>query len=234
MTRDEVIQIMSVLRGAYPQFYRNIEKREALNTIALWEDMFRDDDPILVGAAVKSIIASDDKGFPPTIGQVKTKMASLVRQDEMTEQEAWNIISKATKNGIYGSKEEFEKLPPVLQKLVGSAEQLRTWAMMDSETLHSVVSSNIQRSYKVVKERQRQLEALPSDVKVLISGMAQKLSIEAPVAQKQPSAIEGAVEDRCDPEKIRKIMADAGIPMRLSEEEIQSKKSDMISRLRGE
>ena len=56
MIREEIIKLMSVLRGAYPQFYRDVSKTEALDTINLWADMFANDDAALVGAAVKSLI----------------------------------------------------------------------------------------------------------------------------------------------------------------------------------
>lgn len=169
MTRDDVIKIMSVLRGAYPHFYRDISKQEAYDTINLWTDMFSNDDASIVAAAVKSLIDGDDKGFPPTIGQVKAKMRLLVGSDELTEAEAWNLVSKAVKNGLYGAVEEFEKLPPAVKRIVGSPSQLRDWASMDSDTLHSVVASNFQRSYKVVATREKEIAALPDDVKKLIN-----------------------------------------------------------------
>lgn len=169
MTRDDVIKIMSVLRGAYPHFYRDISKQEAYDTINLWADMFSNDDASIVAAAVKSLIDGDDKGFPPTIGQVKAKMRLLVGSDELTEAEAWNLVSKAVKNGLYGAVEEFEKLPPAVKRIVGSPSQLRDWASMDSDTLQSVVASNFQRSYKVVATREKEIAALPEDVKKLIN-----------------------------------------------------------------
>lgn len=174
MTRDDVIKIMSVLRGAYPHFYRDISKQEAYDTINLWADMFSNDDASIVAAAVKSLIDGDDKGFPPTIGQVKAKMRLLVGSDELTEAEAWNLVSKAVKNGLYGAVEEFEKLPPAVKRIAGSPSQLRDWASMDSDTLHSVVASNFQRSYKVVATREKEIAALPDDVKKLINFVTNK------------------------------------------------------------
>lgn len=172
MNREEVLMVMTVLRGAYPQFYRGITAKEAEATVSLWEDMFRNDNLQIVLCAVKSVIEGDDKGFPPTIGQVKTKMRLLVGSDELTEAEAWNLVSKAVKNGLYGAVEEFEKLPPAVKRIVGSPSQLRDWASMDSDTLHSVVASNFQRSYKVVATREKEIAALPDDVKKLIHGRA--------------------------------------------------------------
>ena len=165
MERNDVLQIMAVLRGAYPQFYRDISRKEAEDTVNLWQAMFAEDEPGLVGAAVKAIIVSEAREFPPNIGIVKEKMRELTAGKELTEAEAWNLVSKAVRNSIWDSKAEFEKLPEDCKKLVGSPSQLREWAMMDSEALHSVVASNFQRSFRVVQKRNREAAKLPADVK---------------------------------------------------------------------
>ena len=89
----------------------------------------------------------------------------LTAPNEMTEQEAWSLVLKALSNGTYGSQKEFDKLPPVLQRLVGSPNQLKEWALMDSDTVNSVVASNFQRSYRARAANEREFLALPSDVR---------------------------------------------------------------------
>lgn len=178
MERSDVLQIMAILRGAYPQFYRDVSRREAEDTVNLWHDMFRHDDPKLVGAAVKSLIAGDEKGYPPSIGQVRSKMRLLTSQNELSEGEAWQLVARAISNGIYGSKKEFEALPQTIQRIVGSPNALREWAMMDSDVVHSVVASNFQRSYRVVSEREREIKALPQDVRELVNLLAASKTLE--------------------------------------------------------
>ncbi|MDY3692983.1 MAG: replicative helicase loader/inhibitor [Dysosmobacter sp.] len=168
MERSDVLKIMAVLRGAYPQFYRDISRQEAEDTVALWLDMFRKDNPALVGAAVKSIIEGDETSFPPTIGQVKAKMRLITGRGELTEAEAWNMVSAAIRNGLYGAQEEFEKFPPILKRIVGSPNMLHEWARMDSDTVHSVVASNFQRSYRAVSAREREIAKLPPDVREIV------------------------------------------------------------------
>ena len=175
MERNEILQIMAVLRGAYPHFYRDISRKEAEDTVNLWQAMFAEDDARLAAAAVKSIVVSDTREFPPTIAHVKEQMRKLTERDAASEQEAWLLVKAATRNGLYGSKEEFAKLPPNVQKLVGSASQLREWSMMDSETLNSVVASNFMRSYKVILQREQTEAKMPRDVLALVSGMSNKL-----------------------------------------------------------
>lgn len=83
MTRGETIQILSVLRKAYPVFYKDIFKREAEDIVDLWHMMFEDDGVLLVIDAVKLYIATDTKGCPPTIGQIKTKIWEIKQLDEI-------------------------------------------------------------------------------------------------------------------------------------------------------
>jgi hypothetical protein len=69
--------------------------------------------------------------------------------NEMTEAEAWALVRKAASNSFYGqAAKEFDKLPPILQRLVGTPNQLRDWGMMDSNEFNTVVASNFQRSYR--------------------------------------------------------------------------------------
>ena len=163
MTRQETGIIMDILTAAYPRFYSSTTGPDMRNAIKLWADMFAHDEVALVAAAVKSVIESDEKGFPPTIGQVKAKLRLLTAPPEMTEAEAWDRVARAIRNGLYGAEEEFEKFPPVVQRIVGSPNTLREWARMDTETVHSVVSSNFQRSYRAISAREREINALPPD-----------------------------------------------------------------------
>lgn len=165
MTREETLDLLSVLKAAYPNFYRDMTRKDADHVIELWFEMFKDEPAGLVALAVKRHIATDTKGFPPHIGAIKDAIVKIQQPDEMTELEAWGLVQKALRNGYYGAQEEFDKLPPVVQRLVGSPNQLREWAQMDAETVSSVIASNFQRSYKARAANEREYLALPADVK---------------------------------------------------------------------
>ena len=168
MTREDTIKILSVLRGAYPAFYRDITKQEAESTIALWESMFEEEPYELVGAAVKAFISGDGKGFPPAIGQIKERIRQITQPEEMTEQEAWAIVSKAVQRSTYGSVEEFAKLPPEIQAVVHDPGQLRQWAIGPAEDLETVVASNFMRSFRAKQKAIKEYIALPISVKQLM------------------------------------------------------------------
>lgn len=207
MDRTDVLKIMAVLRGAYPMFYRSISRQEAEDTVNLWEIKFRDYDYRIVAAAVDAL-TDEERDFPPNIGDVKAKIRLITGSNEMTELEAWNLVSKAIRNSGYESKEEFEKLPENIRRLVGSPNQLREWCMMDSGTLHSVVASNFQRSYRAVAQREREIAKLPPDVKKMVGVLAESKKMDAQpkkreLQERKPVAFLEAVEmPKEEPQKV--------------------------------
>ena len=168
MTREDTIKVLSILRGAYPGFYRDITKQEAESTIVLWAAMFEEEPFELVGAAVKAFITADAKGFPPAIGQIKERIRQITTPEEMTEQEAWALVSKAIRKSTYGSVEEFEKLPPEIQAVVHDPGQLRQWALSESDEVETVIASNFMRSFRAKQKNIKEYMALPTEVKRLM------------------------------------------------------------------
>lgn len=185
MNRKETLGIMSVLKAAYPNFYRGMSAADAEAAVSLWCGMFADDHVQLVAAAVKALIATDVKGYPPHIGAVKEKIRQITMPEKDTEAEAWTLVLKAISRGIYQSKKDFESFPPEIQRIVGSAEQIHQWAMMDSNTVQSVVASNFQRSYRARMKQKAEFDALPEDVKQLVGAVDGRLKSEMPQALKE-------------------------------------------------
>ena len=179
MTIDEMAEIMDVLEIAYPAFYARQDESAKLKAMELWATMFADEHAQMVAMAVIAFIASDTKGFPPNVGAVKEKILDICQPDEMTEQEAFNLIAKAASNANYCAKEEFEKLPKELQRLVGSPNRLREWALMDTQTFQTVVGSNVMRSYRAIAKSTKETQMLPPSVRQLIEQTTQgKLMLE--------------------------------------------------------
>lgn len=178
MKKTETMAIMAILKEAYPMYYRDKTKEELSTAINLWTEMFVDDDVNLVKAAVKAYIANDVKGFPPVIGQIKASLHKITQPEQLTEQEAWDLISKAIKNSTYHATEEYEKLPKLLQRVIGSPSQLKEWSQVPTDTVQSVVASNFMRSYKVRAANEQEYQKLPSDIKALIGNLSEKLKLE--------------------------------------------------------
>lgn len=176
MDRLETADILAVLKAAYPQFYNGLSPKEANKIVDLWAEMFKDEPVMVVAVAVKAMIASRTNTFPPNIGEVKEQITKMRMPKEMTAAEAWTLVYRAIANSGYNAKEEYDRLPPTIRRLVGSPQQLREWGMMNAETVQSVVASNFQRSYTVRIKSDREYMALPSDIKQMISSIAQQFA----------------------------------------------------------
>ena len=172
MTKKEMAEIIAIMQSNYPDDFRGMSDAAMNGKINLWFMQFRDDDYKDVLTAVMAHIATDTNRFMPPVGVIKAKLVEIRTGDQLTEMEAWGLVQKALRNGYYGAEEEFSKLPPVVQRLVGSPNQLREWSQMETETLSSVVASNFQRSYKVRAASEREFLALPSAVKQTMEQIA--------------------------------------------------------------
>lgn len=165
MDKPETMRILAILRVAYPNFYRAMGADDYRDTVMLWCDLFKDDPFALVSAAVKTFLATDEKGYPPHIGAIKAAMSNLARPAALTEAEAWNVVRG--KMSCYATHADFLSLPPVLQRAVGSASQLCQWAMSDLKNL-PVIQSNFMRSYRSALEAEQQRARIPKDVLALM------------------------------------------------------------------
>ena len=161
MTLKETVEVIAVLRAAYPDTFRDLSDEAEEAIVRLWNKMFKTEPKVLVMGAVEAFIGTSTERYMPNIGMIKEEIRKMTAPEGMSENEAWARISKALSNGIYGYEEEYDKLPPILQRCVGSPTQLREWAMMDSETVQSVVASNFQRSYRAVAKQEEELSKLP-------------------------------------------------------------------------
>ena len=159
MTIQDTAAVFQVLQGAYPTWKPNRD------TLVAWSALFVDEPAEMVVAGVKAFIASDTKGFAPTIGQIKSIIHTP--PDQLSESEAWALVYKAIQNGIYGCFVEFEKLPPIIQKVVGDPMQINAWAQLP-DGVSTVVASNFMRNYRTEMERQRMDAAIPDDVKKVL------------------------------------------------------------------
>lgn len=107
--------------------------------------------------------------YPPTPADILECAEKLkAKSGYMSEQEAWATVSKACSNGIYGYKEEFDKLPATLQKAVGTPQTLHNWAVVDAAAFQTVIQSNFLRSYRAALEAQKELDKYPPKLQEMI------------------------------------------------------------------
>lgn len=165
MTREETKQVLMIIQATYPN-YKPPDRTVAINawTMALEEYPYK-----AVEIALKAYIKTDTSGFAPSPGQVIQKIHIAEEYTELSEMEAWTLVARALRNGIYGADTEFDKLPRTVQKAVVSPDNLRSWAQTDTESVETVIQSNFLRNYRTERKRTSELNRLPGEVKQLIA-----------------------------------------------------------------
>lgn len=170
MTRDEVKEIIMIMTYTYS----NYKPADITATVDTWTAILSSYQFEHIRAALHSYILSDTKGFAPTPGQLIDKIP--VQSFDMTEMEAWGMVNKALSNSSYHAKEEFDKLPLVVQKTLGRFEVLQEWAGMEIDTVQSVIQSNFIRNYRTVLQREKERNKLPTRLREILEAAGAKMT----------------------------------------------------------
>ena len=125
MTQKEALQVLAILKAAYPNSYRNMTEEEAVGTVNVWAMQFSTVPVDIVLMAIQKLISSSK--FPPAISEVKDKLKSIhweaygilrdaVRSKDLTEPERafYQRIHDATEEGAFALNGE-----PTLTQLAG-------------------------------------------------------------------------------------------------------------------
>lgn len=127
MTKKEALQVLAILKAAYPASY-NGTKEEAAGTVSVWCMQFADVPADIVLMAIHKLISTSK--FPPTVAEVKTKISALhweaysalsdaMRYKRISEEEkqAYQRIYDLTE-GYSGNRE------PTLPEMIGGGRML--------------------------------------------------------------------------------------------------------------
>lgn len=206
MTEKEVRQLLAMMQAVYPNY--NPPSREA--AVNAWFMCLSEYDNNVVMAAFKAYMTTNTSGFAPAPGQLIEILQALTQPSELNELEAWSIVRKALRNCGYNSEQEFAKLPTVVQKTVGTPQQLKIWAC-DSEFNENVVSSNFIKTYRTEVKRATELNKMPENVRKLIE-MVNTNSASAQIASENKRTISLSLEDKKN-EKTGKMEVRNSVPM---------------------
>ncbi len=158
MTQDETNRILSTILEAYPSFGKD---RDPAFTSRLWHTLFEFTPYREVEKALMQFISTDTRGFPPPPGALREIILERMKEAELSETEAWNLVRKAIGRSMYYSGEEFGKLPPALQRIIGSPDNLHSWAALDERAVESSLMPWFLRAYAGRMEKERRAKLLP-------------------------------------------------------------------------
>lgn len=130
MTREEALQVLAILKAAYPASYNGMTKREAEGTVAVWALQFASVPVGIVMMAVQKHISTNK--FPPAISEVNDKITSLHWEAyDMIYTSISEVLSEQDKERyrqIYEATQGFKKggmAEPSLPQMMNSGQILQ-------------------------------------------------------------------------------------------------------------
>lgn len=176
MQRTEILSVLNVIGDTYDVRFTDISAE-------VWYAALKEFDYLDVQKATFQYIRTGKyKPKPADIIDLIVTNKAPKPAEVMSAQEAWSLVYKAICNSAYKSEEEFEKLPAMAQKAVGSADNLRSQAI-DADFNLGVAQSQFIKAYNSLVERQKndytlKIEAVKKgelSIEQLTQGIIQKM-----------------------------------------------------------
>ena len=157
-----------------PEF---LPDESALN---VWYQLLKDLDYMTASLALEKHMMTSP--FPPTIADIRSAAAefgsAVNGADDLSELSAWSLVRRAIQNSNYNAETEFERLPVVVRRAVGTPDNLREMASMPIETVESVEQSHFVRVYRPMLQREKEPRKLSPAVRSILEGKARNPEIE--------------------------------------------------------
>lgn len=190
MTKEQFKIIVKGMKAIYtqPSF---IPDQYAFD---VWYNMLKDLDYKTTSRAVQiHMQTSEDIPKPASI---RKHVVEFMKDDGLGEEAAWQLVWNAICNSGYHADEEFEKLPPLIKKVVGSPGWLRQRALSEvKDDTISVWQSNFRRAYMAEKKVEQEKNKLSPDVLRFIQAIKENQRISA-------SKEEGKIEHKENKEEL--------------------------------
>lgn len=204
MTFEESKKILFTISVTYPNFRPQADPDDAAK---VWAAMLQEYPYGIVSAALKAFIKSDSGGFAPTIGQIVQLVEKKKDDAELNAEEAWSMVRKAIGRGGYNAEEEYDKLPALVQKAIGSPGNIHELSQTDTGTVESVEKSHFIRTYNTLVDRETQRRKIPEDAqKVLGMAAPEKKYIAANDTKQIEKKHEGTPMPEWAKEKINELI----------------------------
>ena len=165
MTDAEIKKLIFVTKAAYPSVYAKYTAADLENLLIAWRMCLGDYTYDEAARGLTMYMRTDTKGFPPAAGQIIEQIQKLNEKEMPLPSQAWDAVMVGIKNGSYGAEEEFEKLDPLIQKVIGSPQYLRDCAA-DYDFNEGVARGQFERNYAILLEREKYKSQVPESLRI--------------------------------------------------------------------
>ena len=180
MELTDTKKVLGYIAAAFPKYYQNVTKASVERQALVWNDALAEYSVQAVMVGVKSFIASDASGFPPTPGQIIEYIHFTANPRDHSGAEAWALVRKAVNMPWDQFEASFWNLPRTVQIAVGSAESLKELAQMDMQKFETVAQSNFLRMYDAAQRREAKEQVMPNAAIAARERLHQELEARRP------------------------------------------------------
>lgn len=154
MEKKQILSMLTMLKTAFPSYYKNFTKEEAEQVVDLFEMAFKDDDANEVFMALKKLILSSE--FPPVIATIKKEIANNKMKDFPKAEDEWNeVLRLVSKYGSYRQDDALNEMKDYTRYIVGHIGFFNI-CMAETEQLKWQRKEFIEE-YNSLKEQQKEL-----------------------------------------------------------------------------
>lgn len=165
MNDNQIRQVLTILKAAYPNTYKNLSKAELGNIYRLYDLLLGEYDAAIVVEALKNYIRKNS--LPPTVAGLIREI-DILMPNENTPMQLWQTLEEVARRASVFTSVDFKELPPPLQTWIGDCSKVKEFGQMDAATFNTVIKGQFLKTIETIIEKQKAMERLPENVKQLI------------------------------------------------------------------
>lgn len=167
MTEKETIKVVTLIVMSYPSNDKFKDDTTLNGMVAVWKNIFKDDNANLVEMAVQKHISVNK--WPPSIAEIREQMVNIIRPDIIPPDIAWTAVSDLLyTEGEYSTANIYSVLPASIARVVETIGWRELYNMNCGTTRGSyegMARVAFMDLYKPVYERERENAMLPDRIR---------------------------------------------------------------------
>jgi len=193
------MKLLEKFGNYYGGFLKDKNDNVRLQIIDDWHWILAEYPAELVYAAARKVL--QEVKYNPTPADICTRIKAINNIDKPDAEYYWGLIEKASRNGAYNAKAEYDKLPRICQRALGyDYYRLQALAEMDAETVNSVARGQYIKSLNgdghtqgIIEREELRGNTPPSVLEKM--GVKPPIAYEAKLKELPPEADDGWREE---------------------------------------
>lgn len=168
MTKQEVAKLIAIVRTNYTRFFRDMSQQDLKEMISGWEFTLQDLTYEQASIGLRVFMTGDSHGFPPSPGQIVQCYRKTLKnpEEDSMAAEAWEQVWRAISNVRWEDPSiEYNKLPKVTQRIIGSPSSLAEMSRMDTESVLVAEKGRFIKEYNSYMQRSEDFAMIPKQIR---------------------------------------------------------------------